>query len=203
MDNQKTFEEKLKDLSAPTDIKDIDFRVQSVNNGGFATILAYKDARYDMRRLDETVGPLNWQRKHMIIEGNLYCAIGIYNPTTSEWVWKMDVGVESYTEKEKGQASDSFKRAGFNWGIGRDLYDFPKITVKLEENEKTKKGDRITAAWNFQPNSWTWKIIRDENTGEILALGGQQKVKQQDGTFNLVTRFKYVSPNYKPEEKQQ
>lgn len=93
---------------------EIDCRISTVSAKGLSLLL-YKDARVDMRVLDETVGAENWQRKHELINGNLFCSIGIKCGT--EWVWKQDVGVESYTEKEKGQASDSFKRAGFNWGM--------------------------------------------------------------------------------------
>lgn len=161
------FEEKIKELSKPIDSKNIDFRIQSINKGNYATILAYKDARVDMNRLDKVVGPLNWQRRHVIIDGRLYCEIGIYNPDIKEWVWKMDVGTESKTEQEKGQASDSFKRAGFNWGIGRELYDFPRIQIKLNANEvtvKTINGREMRyAAWDLQLHKWTWEIERDDS----------------------------------------
>ena len=89
-------------------------------------ILLYKDARCDMRILDETVGAMNWQRNHEVINGNLYCNVGIRDGES--WVWKQDVGTESNTEAQKGEASDSFKRACYNWGIGRELYTAPKIT---------------------------------------------------------------------------
>lgn len=93
---------------------EIDCRISTVSEKGLSLLL-YKDARVDMTILDETVGPENWQRSHELINGNLFCNVGI--KCGNEWVWKQDVGTESYTEKEKGQASDSFKRACFNWGI--------------------------------------------------------------------------------------
>lgn len=107
---------------------EIDVRVQSVKEKG-AILLLYKDARVDMNILDETVGALNWQRSHAVVNDNLFATISIYNSTTGQWISKQDVGVESKTEKEKGEASDSFKRAGFNWGIGRELYTSPFIFV--------------------------------------------------------------------------
>jgi hypothetical protein len=150
----------LKGLSKPLEIKDIDFRVQSINKGKYATILAYKDARVDMNRLDEVCGAENWQRDHKIIGGNLYCGIGVYykneNDPLADWVWKWDVGTESNTEAEKGQASDSFKRAGFNWGIGRELYDYPLIQIKLNADEFTVDNNKAKAAWKFQLKKWTW-----------------------------------------------
>lgn len=100
---------------------EIDCRIASISDKGLSLLL-YKDARVDQNILDETVKPLNWKRSHQSIDGRLYCTVSIRNDETGEWIDKQDVGVESYTEKEKGQASDSFKRACFNWGIGRELY---------------------------------------------------------------------------------
>lgn len=103
------------------------------------SLLLYKDARCDQRLLDETVGPFNWQRKHEEIGGRLYCTVSIKDPETGEWISKQDVGTESYTEKEKGQASDSFKRACFNWGCGRELYSAPFIWIS-SKNVSLEKG---------------------------------------------------------------
>ena len=116
--------------------EDIDVRVQSVKQNGLVLLL-YKNARVDMSILDETVGAENWQREHYECKGNLFCRVGINvnydSPDTPEkWVWKSDCGVESNTEAQKGEASDSFKRACFNWGIGRELYTSPFIWVKAE-----------------------------------------------------------------------
>ena len=91
------------------------------------SLLLYKDARCDMRILDETVGSENWQREHYECKGNLFCRVGI--KCKGEWIWKSDCGVESYAEKEKGESSDSFKRGCFCWGIGRELYTSPFIWV--------------------------------------------------------------------------
>lgn len=150
----------INDLSKPLDISEIDFRVQSINKGGYATILAYKDARVDMQRLDQVVGKLNWQKKYEIVNGNLFCSVGIRNEVTNEWIWKQDVGTESNTEKEKGQASDAFKRACFNWGIGIELYDYPLIQVKLQDSEFDKATSKPT--FNFKLKSWTWGSKFDE-----------------------------------------
>ena len=117
---------------------EIDCRIQSISEtkkGVVAVLLLYKDARVDMNILDETVGAMNWKRSHELIGDRLYCTISIRDETTNEWVSKQDVGTESNNEKEKGQASDSFKRAGFNWGIGRELYTAPFIWIKLRDDE--------------------------------------------------------------------
>ena len=120
---------------------EIDVRVQQVTEKG-AVLLLYKDARADMNLLDEA--GVKWKREHQLINGNLFCTVSIYDPEIKEWVSRQDVGTESRTEKEKGQASDSFKRACFNWGIGRELYSSPFIWVDISrittyKNAKTGK----------------------------------------------------------------
>ena len=117
---------------------EIECRIGSVGAKGF-TMLLYKDARCDMNILDETVGEFNWQRDHKEIKGTIYCGVGIFHGSIEQigqgvnpWVWKWDAGAESYTEKEKGEASDSFKRACVNWGIGRELYTAPLIFIRAK-----------------------------------------------------------------------
>lgn len=83
---------------------EIDCRVATVKENGFSLLL-YKSARVDMQMLDEAFGPMNWQRKHELIGDRLYCTISVWDG--EKWISKQDVGTESYTEKEKGQASDS------------------------------------------------------------------------------------------------
>ncbi len=124
-------------LRKPLKISEVEFRQGRVS-GNKVSYLAYKDARVDQNRLDEVVGPGYWQRKHEVIDGNLYCSVGIYNPDINQWVWVQDVGTPSNFEAEKGAASDAFKRACFNLGIGRELYDYPKITIDLKPGEEAK-----------------------------------------------------------------
>lgn len=107
---------------------EIECRVGTISAKG-CSLLLFKDARVDMKILDETYGVGNWQRTHEVINDNLFCTIEIWNDMIQQWVKKQDVGTESYTQKEKGEASDSFKRAGFNVGIGRELYTSPFIWI--------------------------------------------------------------------------
>lgn len=122
----------FRDLTAD----DIEIRVQSVKANGLVLLL-YKNARVDMAILDETVGLHNWQREHYECKGNLFCRVGIKTKQNEkdvgEWVWKSDCGTESNTEAQKGEASDSFKRACFNWGIGRELYTSPFIWIPADK----------------------------------------------------------------------
>lgn len=116
---------------------EIECRVSSINTSGLSLLL-YKDARVDQNILDETFGAFYWQRSHEVIGGRLYCTVSVYDKHMDAWVSKQDVGTESFTEKEKGQASDSFKRACFNWGIGRELYTAPFIWVPADKCTITK-----------------------------------------------------------------
>lgn len=116
---------------------------KSKNGVAWCSLLLYKDARCDQRLLDETVGCFHWKRTHELINGSLFCTVSIYNNELKEWVGKQDVGTESNTEAEKGQASDAFKRACFNWGLGRELYTSPKIFVTLNNGEYTEKDGKI------------------------------------------------------------
>lgn len=118
---------------------EIDCRVGTVTDKG-CSLLMYKDARVDMRLLDEVVGATNWKREHELINGNLFCTVSIWDGEKKEWVSKQDVGVESNTEKEKGQASDAFKRACVNWGIGRELYTCPFVWINLAAEEWRQNG---------------------------------------------------------------
>ena len=115
---------------------EIEVRVKQVGET-YAQLLLYKTARADMDILDETYGPENWQNDYKTIKDNMSCGIGVFNGTS--WVWKWDCGTESNTEKEKGEASDSFKRASVRWGIGRELYTSPKIAALCEAMGGVKK----------------------------------------------------------------
>lgn len=128
---------KFRDLKA----EEIDVRVGTISEKG-CSLLLYKDARCDMAILDESVGAENWQRRHT--RENANCVVSIWDDNKKQWIEKEDTGTESNTEKEKGQASDSFKRACVNWGIGRELYTSPFIwvgsdKVKIDINPKTQK----------------------------------------------------------------
>ena len=125
---------------------EIEARVATVKQNGLSLLL-YKDARCDMNILDESVGSLNWQRTHS--RDNANCTVSIWDEDKKQWISKEDTGTESFTEKEKGLASDSFKRACFNWGIGRELYTAPFIWVPATECKIVPKGQGFTCYDRF------------------------------------------------------
>ena len=126
---------------------EIEVRVGTVKEKG-VSLLLYKDARCDMNILDESIGCMHWQRHHS--RDNQNCTVSIYCTEKNQWIEKEDTGTESFTEKEKGLASDSFKRACFNWGIGRELYTAPFIWVPKEAVNITKRGDKFTTYDKFE-----------------------------------------------------
>lgn len=125
---------------------EIDCRVAQVKKNG-VSLLLYKDARVDQNILDETVGPMNWQRSHS--RENANCTVSIWDDVKKMWVSKEDTGKESNTEAEKGLASDSFKRACFNWGIGRELYTAPFIWISSDMCRIQPRGQGYTCYDRF------------------------------------------------------
>ncbi len=145
---------------------EIECRVSVTRENGLSLLL-YKDARVDQRILDETFGLFGWQRSHQCIDGNLYCTVSVYNKDTGCWISKQDVGTTGYAEKEKSQASDSFKRACFNWGIGRELYSAPFIWIPAAKASILQ--DKNKSRWYCNDHFSVQSIGYDEKR-EINAL---------------------------------
>ena len=174
----------------PLEADEIECRVATVSEKG-VSLLLYKNARCDMKILDETVGAENWEREHYECKGNLFCKVSINinysnSELPSEWVSKSDCGAESYTEKEKGESSDSFKRACFNWGIGRELYTAPFIWVNandvnlIEYKGKLTTRDRFSVSnINIIDGKITNLSIKNDKTNKIVfAYPISQKSKE-------------------------
>lgn len=146
---------------------EIECRIAAINEKGL-NLLLYKDARVDQRILDETFGAFGWKRSHQSIDGNLYCTVEILDRETGQWVAKQDVGTTGYAEKEKSQASDSFKRACFNWGIGRELYSAPFIWIPASRVRIQVKEGREKRY--FCNDEFAVSSIRYNENREISAL---------------------------------
>ena len=164
---------------------EIDVRVSQSDPQRGVSLLLYKDARADMTILDETVGAENWQRRHT--RENANCIVSIWDDKKAQWIEKEDTGTESNTEKEKGLASDSFKRACTNWGIGRELYTSPFIWVNADKIEwQTKNGKQIpktrfmVADIGYDEAGRIDRLVIKTDKGEtVFALGQNTKGKQK------------------------
>ena len=173
-------------INTPLAIDEIDFRVQSINKGGYATVLAYKDARADMQRLDDVYGVTGWQRLHT--RDNHNCIVSIWCKDKKQWIQKEDTGTESSAEAQKGLASDSFKRACFNLGIGRELYDYPVIQIKLNSNEFKVEGGRAKQTWDLKLKEWIWlSEFVDNKLTSLIATDNNQNVRYSF-SLNKVTK---------------
>jgi hypothetical protein len=143
---------------------EIECRIGTINEKGLSLLL-YKDARADMKILDETFGIFGWKRTHQSIDGNLYCTVEIWDNEKQSWIAKQDVGTVSYTEKEKGQASDSFKRACVSVGIGRELYSAPFIWVSAQKCNIQRRNDKLICYDKFSVSEISYSKDR-----EIMSL---------------------------------
>ena len=160
---------------------EIECRIGSLKNNGLSLLL-YKDARADMKILDETFGFDGWERSHEVIDGKLFCTVKVWSEKRSCWISKQDVGTESNAEKEKGQVSDSFKRACVNLGIGRELYTAPFIWVN-GNFDKYAKFDVKEIAYNEDREIKDLVIVDSEgNIVYEFKNGEQVKTKKSKYT---------------------
>ena len=171
---------------------EIESRVQKIgkSKGGYYSMwLLYKDARCDMNVLDETVGAMNWQRHHT--RDNANCIVSIYDEVNKQWVAKEDTGAESNTQAEKGLASDSFKRACFNWGIGRELYTAPTIFINLTEDEVKQNGTR------FQLNTVSFFVsdVQYNKYGQISYLEMRDNKNKVRYNYGIKEKDVVVNPS--------
>ena len=145
---------------------EISCRVGQINEKGL-TLLLYKDARVDMDILDETFGSMNWKKEYTIDNKN--CIVSIYDEDKKEWVSKEDTGTESNSEAEKGLASDSFKRACVNWGIGRELYTAPFVWIGKDKVNLSEKNGK----WTTYDKFYVEKIAYKDKVITGLAIKNQ------------------------------
>lgn len=173
---------------------EIECRVAQVGKDlSWCSVLLYKDARVDMRILDETFGAMNWQRSHEVINGNLFCTVSVWDEEKEQWIHKQDVGVESKTEAEKGQASDSFKRACFNLGIGRELYTAPQIFIKLNgsdiANNKVKTRFHLT---NIEYKDGSISALEVVDGKGVVRYTYPEKTVSKKAILNQISKAKSV-----------
>lgn len=188
----------MKDIKIrPLKADEIECKVAQITDKG-VQLLLYKDARCDKRILDETFGMMRWADCYTEIKGNLYCSIMIYDDETGMWIQKQDCGVESaFGDKEKGEASDAFKRACFNVGIGRELYTKIFIWINAEtipSGRKDKNGKDIYKLKNpFQ--SWHVSYIETDNEKEKITYIEISDDKTKEVVFKWGTKGKSSTAN--------
>lgn len=164
---------------------EVDARISTCSQYGVGLLL-YKDARCDQNILDETVGAMNWQRHHS--RDNANCIVSIWDSEKKQWIEKEDTGTESFTEKEKGLASDSFKRACFNWGIGRELYTAPNMyvfakdlkTLKQDERKWTCKDSFKVTAIEYIDEKIVYVRVLNLKTNNEIEFGTPAQVKAEE-----------------------
>lgn len=167
---------------------EIECRVAQVSKTGSISLLLYKNARCDMNLLDEVFGVTGWQRSHEVIDGRLYCTVSVYDSEKKQWVSKQDVGTESKTEAEKGQASDSFKRACFNIGIGRELYTAPQIWITKDDytaNDKGSTFDKFVVkeiGYDAAGNINKLEIVNTKLNRTVFKLSKNGKIESKQAT---------------------
>lgn len=172
---------------------EIDVRVQQVTEKG-CSLLLYKDARCDQRILDETVGAYFWQREHS--RDNQNCTVSIWSKELNQWIKKEDTGTESNTEKEKGLASDSFKRACFMWGLGVELYSAGFIWVNLEPSELQSSEYQGKKKWSTRVKFEVKEITYDENRDikDITIVDTKGNVRYSTNKKTQTTTPKPIEP---------
>ncbi len=152
---------------------EISCRVQQIAKNGLSLLL-YVTSRDGQRRLDEKYGPLGWQDKYEVIDGELYCSISAWDKENKQWVSKEDVGTASYTAKEKGRASDAFKRACVKHGIGRELYSAPYIRIPASQCNITEKDGKFKTYDKFYVNHITY--TQDGGIDELEIIDGDMNI---------------------------
>ena len=199
----------------PLKAEDVEVRVGQCSDKG-CSLLLYKTARLDASVLDETVGPENWQNDYRSIDGKLFCGIGC-RFKDGEWVWKWDTGTPSNMESQKGEASDAFKRAGFKWGIGTELYTAPFIWVNADKcNLREGKNGRKQCYDDFRVTDLEvddgqivkLTIVNMNKKGAVVYGSGQSKPHEQQGQYLEAAKQRLWSAikanagmtNRKPEE---
>lgn len=185
--------------------EEIDCRVASIDKS-WCTLLLYKDARVDQNILDETVGSMNWKNHYS--RDNANCTVEIWDNEKQQWISKENTGTESFSEAEKGLASDSFKRACFNWGIGRELYTAPTIFITPrkdmgsirkpddEANEFFEKNGKYTTKTRFYVDYIDYEnkviknlIIRDHKGNERFEQLTPEKAKEINKQFEELQKL--------------
>ena len=164
---------------------EIECRIGTFKEGKGISLLLYKDARVDMRILDEVFGFDGWEREHQLIDGKLFCTVKVWSEKRNCWISKQDVGTESNTEKEKGQVSDSFKRACFNLGIGRELYTSPFIWMPASMGYSKYEKFEVKEIGYNDDREINMLVIVDSKGKECFRMGDKTQSSKREATNTI------------------
>lgn len=168
---------------------EISCRIQQISEKGLSLLL-YVTSRDGQKRLDEKYGPLGWQDKYEVIDGDLYCIISAWDKSKNMWISKEDVGTASYTAKEKGRASDAFKRACVKHGIGRELYTAPFIWISANQcNIKSSGNGKFSTKDKFSVNLITY--TSDQKIDELEIVNQDMNIVFKQYPSQKIDEIKY------------
>lgn len=177
-------EEKQQGTVRLLNADEIECRISTIQAKGLSLLL-FKDARVDQKILDETFGPFGWRRSHQELGGDLYCTVEIWDQDKGQWIGKQDVGTAGNAEKEKSRASDSFKRACFNWGIGRELYTAPFIWIPTQKVKIQERDGRYYSNERFRVQSIGYDGVRNIQALVIVNESGQKVYEFRSGKADV------------------
>ncbi len=181
-------------LKAPFPRGDIEFRVGRVSAKNHkANVLAYITARGIMNRLDLVFGLEGWTDEYEVLQTGVKCRLSV--KIGKDWVTKEDVAPFTNIEALKGAFSDSLKRAGVKFGIGRYLYDLPEHWVDIQAERPRDaalpvhyiSSDSVTGFWEEpQLPEWALPDTKADLPKELLEALDELR------EANLVTKAKYT-----------
>lgn len=193
-------------LQIPFPPEDIEWRAQSSgmdkNGKPWAMIMPFITNRAIQERLDETFGVFGWENHFKEVQQkdkiSFLCGITAYQHPSipkdgsfREGVTKWDGADETNFENFKGGLSNSMKRAGVQYGIGRYLYKldtyFAQLSndrknMKFSVNVKKDKSDKFGTRYFFNapqlpnfalPSDFKYKAVAE-------VQGGHEEVIEED-----------------------
>jgi len=184
----ETMHQLMTKLTAPIPPDEIELRIGQISHPKGFSLLAYKNSRIDVNRLNTVFGA-RWKNKYKYdTKNNLVCGISIYDHELQQWVTRWDVGNPTQGEHaSKGEHSDSLKRAGFRWGIGTELYDMPFLWISLSESDFIKgKNGKFYPKCQYKIRDWRlslvdgYYIIADETGKNVCRAKSGASVKHPE-----------------------
>ena len=194
---------------------EIEWRIQSAGEKGgriWALCVAYVTNRAIQQRLDEVVGPTNWQNEFRPgPDGGVICGLSVRVGT--EWITKWDGAENTEIEGVKGGLSAAMKRAAVQWGIGRYLYDLGDSWANVHEHGRSRGKLKDGTAFRWDPPElppWALPAVRPETPAEhramlefIREVGARCEEQMEIQVGGSVHNLKsYIRENWQPIKEQ-